>query len=345
VQTSAREFAEFNGLLGTVVEKGLPLPPALRLMAGVVRDDRFRAGLNDVARDLGEGTSLPDALAKHPDSFAPEYCELVRAGVDSNRLPEVLRTARIHHTLRARLRARLGRLVVYLLSGAILGELVLVVAVLLSGRMLAFNNEIMTQMEIKEKPEVTLFVESILESSWALLMIWPAAIAFVWSGYWISQRASWFPWIGDLIPAWGRIQKSRDLALFCCALGLRLRAGVPLVDALRSGRDAVTSRRFRRLVDQLIQRTGEGESLSSALYYIRYFPKTFAWGISLAEENGEVPRTIDTFTELYTGEMERSFELLVDLLTPLGMLAIGNLALLSAVLILTPFLSILRMLR
>jgi hypothetical protein len=43
--------------------------------------------------------------------------------------------------------------------------------------------------------------------------------------------------------------------------------------------------------------------------------------------------------------MERSFDLLVDLLTPLGMLAIGNLALLSAVLILTPFLSILRMLR
>ncbi len=38
MRPSAREFAEFNGLLCSVVEKGLPLPPAVDLMAGGGRD-------------------------------------------------------------------------------------------------------------------------------------------------------------------------------------------------------------------------------------------------------------------------------------------------------------------
>ncbi len=339
MRASAREFAEFNGLLGSVVEKGLPLPPALRLMAGIVRGGCLREGLNDVARDLDEGMSLPDALAKHPESFAPEYCGLVRAGVDSGRLPEVLRTAQVHHSLRARLGVRLGRLLLYVLSGAAIGELVVLVALMLGRYTIEFNNQMMqqTQMQMTQKPGIMAFVEFVMGSGSSVLLLWPGLIGVCWFGYWITQRYARFSWIGYSLPVWGRIQKSRDLALFCCALGLRLRAGASTVDALRSGRDAVVNRRFRALADELIRRTGEGESLSSALFYTSFFPRTLAWGLSLGEENGEVPRTIDTFAELYTAEMERNFELLTELLTPLGILAVGNIALLSALLILAPF--------
>ena len=123
---------------------------------------------------------------------------------------------------------------------------------------------------------------------------------------------------------------------------MKLRSGSTLLEALASGRDAIVNRRFRRLLDDVIRRVGEGESLSGALFYTPFFPRTFAWGMSLAEENGEVPRTFDTFTALYTAEMERNFELMVDILTPLGILAVGNIALLSAVLILSPVFMMMR---
>jgi general secretion pathway protein F len=303
----------------------------------VVRDPALKEALGGVARALGDGASLPDALGKFPAAFPPDYCALVRAGVDSGRLAEVLRTSQIHHSLRARLRSRMARLLLYLLAGAIIGELVLVVTILVGGHINDLNKKMMADWEMRTAPGLVEFIGTAVESGWILLLLWPAAIGLVAAAYAIFQRYGRMAWLGYALPVWGGVQKSRDLALFCCALGLRLRAESSIVDALRSGRDSVVNRKFRRVADQLIHRVEEGESLASALFYVPFFPKTLAWGVSLAEENGEVPRTLDTFTGLYTSQMERNFALLNDILTPLGILAIGNVALLSALMILSPF--------
>ena len=342
MRPSAREFAEFNGLLCSVVEKGLPLPPAIHLMSGVVRDGTLRQALGGVARALGEGASLPDALGRYPEAFPPEYCALIRAGVDSGRLPEVLRTAQSHQLLRARLRSRVTRVLLYLLAGAIVGELVLVITVIAGGYINAVNEQMFVQMEIREKTDITLFLSDVIRSSWILPIAWPAALLLAAAFYWLVQRWARVGWIGYILPFWGGIQKSRDLALFLCASGLRLRSGTAMTEALRSGRDSVRNRRFRRIADRLIQRIAEGESLSSALFYLPFFPRTLAWGVSLGEENGELPRTLDTFTSLYTAQMERNFDVFHEILTPLGVLAVGNIALMAALMFLAPFIEIFR---
>jgi len=342
VRPSAREFAEFNGLLCSVVEKGLPLPPAVDLMAGVVRHRGLGDALRGVARALGDGATLPDALGRFPDTFPPDYCALVRAGVESGRLADVLRTSRNHQTFLARVRSKMSRLMLYLLAGAFMGELVLVFAVMMGRHIARVNEYYMNQLQFYSKPELVEVMESTMGSAWILLVAWPTAIALGFLFYKFVQRSARAGWIGYALPVWGRIQKSRDLATFCCAMALRLRSGSPVPEALQSARDSVRNRRFRRLVDQLIRRIEEGESLSSAMFYLTFFPKTLAWGVSLGEENGEVPRAFDTFSELYTKEMERNFSLLQEFLTPLGILAVGNVALLGALMILTPFFMIIQ---
>ena len=110
--------------------------------------------------------------------------------------------------------------------------------------------------------------------------------------------------------------------------------------SLRSAKDSVRNYLFRRSAGQLVRRVEEGEALSSALFYVPFFPKTLSWGLSLAEENGEVPRALDTFAGLYTTQMERNFDLLYELLTPLGMLIVGNVALMSAMMFFLPIFKI-----
>ena len=342
VRPSAREFAEFNGLLCSIVEKGLPLPPAIELMAGVVRDRPLREALKGVARSLADGASLPDALARHPEVFPPDYCALVRAGVDGGRLADVLRTAQIHHTFRARIWSKMSRLMLYLLAGAIMGELVLAFAVVLGQYSSEFSRQTAAQMEMKHRPAIVEWIETTFDSAWILLIAWPALLGLGVVGYKLLQRSARMGTLGYLVPVWGRIEKSRDLASFCCAMTLRLKSGASMGDALRSAGESVRNRKFRLLVTRVIRRIEEGESLSSALFYVTFFPKTLAWGVSLGEENGEVPRAFDTFADLYTKEMERNFLLLQEFLTPLGILAIGNVALLAALLILSPFIMLIQ---
>src|SRR6187549_483140 len=107
----------------------MPLPPAVGLMAGVVRHRELREALAGTAAALQDGASLPDALARHPGAFPEEYVALVRTGVESGCLAQALRTAQIHHSFRARLHSRLRRLLLYLMSGLIIGEIVLLMMV------------------------------------------------------------------------------------------------------------------------------------------------------------------------------------------------------------------------
>jgi type IV pilus assembly protein PilC len=336
LRPSARDFAEFNGLLRSVVEKGLPLPPAMHLIAGIVRHQALRQALNGAASALEEGASLHDALSKHPDVFPAEYCALLRSGVESGRLAEALGTAQTHQALRVRLESKLRRLFLYILGAVIVGEVVLGIT-LIVGRHMEYLFE---QLEIRQLPELTMLFVGAGHSGWGILLGWPVfflLMVLAWKGI---QRYARLGWVGYCLPVWGPVQKSTDLAKFCCALGLRLRSGAPLVEALRSGRDAVANRRFRRFADQVIGRVDEGQPLSSALYYHRFFPKTLAWGISLGEENGELVRCVDAFTALYTAQMERRYESLYEILPPLGILIVGNLAFLCALSMFLPIIQI-----
>jgi general secretion pathway protein F len=333
-------LAEFNGLLATVVDRRLPLAPAFGLLAGVVRSAGLREALRGVGRGLDEGLTLPDALGRYPEVFPADYCGLVRAGSDSDRLADVLRAIQTQHLLRARIQAKFFRLFLYVVSGVILGELALGSALMMNGYVGGIYAEVMTQMGMMDAPDLN--PTTFMEFTTALMLALPLGFLLVGLLYKVLQRWAGAGWIGYALPVWGSIQKSRDLARFSCAVGLRLRSGAPLVEALRGGRDAVANRRFRRLAEGLVRRVSEGESLSSALYYDRFFPKTLSWGISLAEENGELPRALDTFAGLYNQQMERGFELLHELLTPLGILTIGNVALLAALMVLSPLFIMIR---
>jgi general secretion pathway protein F len=336
VRPSDREFAEFNGLLHSIVEEGLPLPPAIRLMSGMARSRGLREVLAGVAAALEDGTPLPEALARYPEAFSAEYVALVRAGVEGGRLPEVLRTSEIHSQYRARLRSKFARLALYLLAGALVGELALIITQLAGDHV----NLIYEQLDMKGPRAEEDRNWLLLTSGWGLPILWPLSVLLTVAAVYALERWASVGWLAYLFPIWGRVQKSRDLSVFCGTLGLRLRAGSTMVEALRSARGTVGNSRFRRTVDRLVRRVEDGESLSGAIFYQTFFPKTLSWGLALAEESGELPRTLDTFAGLYTSQMERNFDLLYEFLTPLGILVVGNVTLLAATMLLMPFLRI-----
>lgn len=341
MRPSAREFAEFNGLLRSVVEKNLPLAPAIDLMGGVVRERGLRDALTGVSGALRDGASLADALGRHPDVFPTEYCALVRAGAESGRLAEVLRSTEIHYAYRARLRSKVSRLLFYLLAGAFVGEIVLLITLVAGSYVNELNNQIMDRYALGIRPnELEESITTLADSGWLLLIAWPLSVLLISGLYLAVQRWTSFGWIGYVLPLWGQVEKSRDLSLFCSTVGLRLRSGAPMVEALRAAEGTIKNHLFRRSARRVIKRVEDGEAFSSALFYVSFFPKTMSWGMSLGEENGDVLRSLDTFAALYTAQMERNFEVLYELLTPLGVLAVGNVAFLAATMMLAPFLKI-----
>jgi general secretion pathway protein F len=155
---------------------------------------------------------------------------------------------------------------------------------------------------------------------------------------WFSRRRP-----GYWIPLWGRLLRARDLGLACSVLGLRLQAGATAPVALRSAAAALPNRHARRQLEEAARRVEEGASLSDALFYLRWFPRSLAWGVSLGERRGELPSVVAGFAKIYGAETERGFEMLFVLLAPLGVVALGNIAFLAAMFVLVPIFSMMQL--
>ncbi len=311
---SSGNLAEFNGLLASVIERGLGLEPAMDLIAAQARSGAVRRALEGVARSLREGASLPDALGRSPDCFPDDYRALVKAGIEGGRLGEVLRASQAYYSLRARVSRGFARLVLYFAIGFLLCLAVLGL-ISMFGRRLGEIGEVLNR-----NPFRGLWVRY----WWALLAGFGALSMLVLGGLFAASR--WGP-LGHLIPVWGRLQKSRELALFSTVLALRTRAGAPLLEGLGSAAAALRNSRARRIVRRVEARVREGEGLSTALFYESYFPRTLAWAVSLGEARGDVPGVFETFAGIYAAELERNYQILFQIMTPLGILALGNMVL------------------
>jgi type II secretory pathway component PulF len=344
------EFAELNGLLARAAERGLELGPAIELVAGQARSDSGRAALEGVARALRDGVALPDALARYPDRFPDDYRALIAAGMAGGRLAEVFRQAQSHAVLRARIREKTTRVVVYLLGIAFLAQVVIAIMGVLGRHVAAWYTGFQDMFSwyfefygddpggdplVRGMAWVGRYAPVLMGGLAGLMLL----LTLAWMGV---QRWKRLAWIADRTPVWGRVRKGRDLALFCTAMALRLRSGAALPDCLREAEGTVSTGRVRRGVRALARRVGEGESLSGALFYETRFPRTLAWAVSLAEGRGDVPAVFDTFARIYTSEMERNYEILLQVLTPLGVLFLGNVTLAAALLAMTPFLLAMR---
>ncbi len=330
---ASREFAEFNGLLAQAVERGVPLVGAFELLAAQARGREFRRALEEASGALREGASLPDALARGP--FPEDYVALVRAGIDGKGFAGLLRAAEAYYGLLTRSARVVRRFVLYL---AVVGAFA---AVALAG-LLFIGNRFGEVYETVKVPlpwitRATVWVTT--HPFWSLLVFSIVAVPG-WKLLGLLRRSPVLTALLYHVPGWGPVWKSRDLALLCTILAIRLRAGTALPDSLDAAAKALPNARSRAYVLEVRGRVLEGESFSSALFYRIFFPRTLAWAVSLAEARGDLPETLETFGRLYSSDLERSFEAFYALLTPLGILLLGNLAGFFAVAFLFPILSI-----
>ncbi|GAG73580.1 unnamed protein product [marine sediment metagenome] len=81
--------------LATLLRAGMPLVPALSALVEQLREVRAKNSplaeiMEQVANDVNSGSTLADALSKHPNVFSSLFVNMVAAGETSGTLEEVL---------------------------------------------------------------------------------------------------------------------------------------------------------------------------------------------------------------------------------------------------------------
>src|SRR5205823_401007 len=89
---SADDLITLNEEIAGMAKAGLPLDQGLAALAHEMGRGRLQKVTAQLADDLKQGRTLPEAIARQGDRMPPFYASLVTAGIRTGRIADVLAT-------------------------------------------------------------------------------------------------------------------------------------------------------------------------------------------------------------------------------------------------------------
>ena len=145
---------------------------------------------------------------------------------------------------------------------------------------------------------------------------------------WIWARtesgAAFFDRLLLRVPLLREILVELHVVQFMRVMSLSLSNGVPILDALRSCRDAAGSPTFRAFVEGLEMRVNEGGGLAGGFDQSELMPSLVTHTITTGEETGRLAMVAGRLADFYEKEWRRRLALISRLVEPVMLLVMGG---------------------
>lgn len=319
-----KQIAVFCRQFATMVNSGLPILRALSILADQTDSKELGKVLVEVRNDVEQGSSLSAAMAKHPKAFNNLFVSMMRAGETGGVLDDVLLQLADQIEKEVQLRRQIKSAMTYPI-------VVLVMVVLIMAAMLLF---IVPQFEtiyaslnsgLPAPTKILLAASDGFRKYWWLVGLATIGGAFAFRRYKAtdSGRAR-VDAVKIRVPVFGPLFHKVGLARFSATLGMLLRAGVPILQALDIVKDTVNNRIMSIAVEDVKSSVREGESIAKPLSRHAVFPPMVVQMMAVGEETGAVDTMLDKVSEFYNQEVEATVEALTSLIEPLLIAIIGG---------------------
>lgn len=315
-QMSEVQIISFTEELGDLLDAGLQLEGALKMMSQRSEASSLKAVSESLRHQVREGVSLSRALKTASASFSDLYCNLVAAGEVSGALGPILQRQVLYLKKLNDLKGRVIQALIYpmFVSGAGLLLMVLFVVVLVPQLESLFSKSPQTM------PLVTklLLWTSRLLVQWGWLFL--VALALLGMGFWqaIQQPAGrlWWDETRVRIPIVGPVLEAAFYAQFSQTLANLLSNGVTLLQAMNLVSRATPNSYYRARLERAAEQVSGGFSLSRALAQIGGFSNTFLDLVAVGEQTGELAKSLEKAGARYEKEMDRRIQKITALIQP-----------------------------
>ena len=126
------------------------------------------------------------------------------------------------------------------------------------------------------------------------------------------------------LPVFGELFRKIAITRFARNLGILLRAGVPILQALEITAETVNNGVIGNAVKDVQEAVREGEAMASPLAEHPVFPPMVVQMIAVGEETGAVDTMLDKIADFYDREVEATTEQLTALMEPIMIGVLGG---------------------
>jgi type IV pilus assembly protein PilC len=307
-KVNAGDVAIFSRQLATMLAAGIPLVQSFEIVGNGHEKAAMQRLILDVKADVEGGTSLHEALAKHPLYFDDLFVNLVEAGEHAGALESLLDKIATYKEKTEALKKKVKKALFYPAA-------VLVVAVIVTVVLLLF---VIPQFESLYKgfgADLPAFTQAVINLSRFLqhngIYI---AIAL---GFAVYDRASL------KIPVIGPILNKAAIARYARTLSTMFSAGVPLVEALDSVAGATGNIVYEKAVLKMRDEVSTGQRLQRSMENTGLFPNMVNQMIAVGEESGSLDEMSAKVATFYEAEVDNAVDAMSSLLEPMIMVILG----------------------
>lgn len=319
------EFLLFNQQLASITRAGVPLERGLRELAQDITSRSMRQLIEDIAADLEAGVPIEEAFHKREKHFPPLYGRILKAGVETGRLSEMLTSLNRHlelagHTRRIVLEAASYPLVILVLGAIIItGVFAFVIP--------QFKAVVQEMVGGRLNP-VTTTVFALSENIipfWIGIGVLAGIVAVVLASLSSSSggrraKETFFLWL----PVMGRLYHATVLSRMAEAMAVLIGAGCDIPEALRLG--AVSSGSDKLVLDSEIvsQQLERGANILEAGHGAGMLPRLFLYSIQLGAQRNELQDNLFSLGEMYADQARVGQSRLHTVLLPTMIVVIGG---------------------
>ncbi len=327
-----RELAVFSRQFATLVASGMPMLRTLETLEEQTVDEEIRDAVAGVREDVEAGSSLEQAMERHPRVFDRLFRAMVRSGEQSGRLEEALDRIAFQVEKADALRRQVKSALMYpalVFSFAIVVLVAIVVVVIpvfvkIFQELAAENPEEATGLPAPT--QLCVDVSNALTGYWYLIIPGLVLSVFVFFRWKKTDRghAHWdrfklkIPFkIGDVIQKVALARWSRTFAG-------SVSSGVPMLQSIKLTGETAGNVVVEEAMEDVYASVKRGGSLAGPIEKNPIFPSMVGHMISVGEETGQLEHMLSKIADFYEAEVDAKIKALTALIEPLMIVFVGG---------------------
>ncbi len=326
-----RDLAVFSRQFATLIASGMPMLRSLYTLEEQTEDKKIKEAAAGLRADVEAGSSVAQAMNRHPVVFDPLYRSMVEAGEGSGRLESALEMVAFQLEKLDALRRQIRSAVMYpaLVFGFALVAMIVIVAFIVPVFVGLFE-EIASETpgESSDLPftsQLVVAVSDALTGSWYIIL---AVGIAAWIGFsqWKKTERGRYQWdalklkmplyIGDIVQ---KVAIARWSRIFSGTIS----AGVPILQAIKISGETSGNHVVAKTMEDVYASVRGGGTIAAPLERAAVFPTMVTHMVGVGEETGQLEAMLSKIADFYEAEVDAKVKALTSLIEPVMIIFVG----------------------
>ncbi len=319
----SKKVAIFTRQFSVMIDAGLPLVQCLEILAVQQDNKAFQRILYQVRQDVEAGSSLADAMRKHPRAFDALYVNMVAAGESGGILDTILQRLSTYIEKAVKLKSQVKSAMIYPIAViTIAAGVVAVILLKVIPTFAALFAGLGAQLPLPTRVVIT--ASNFLARYFIFVLIFIGAVIYAVRAYYRTDNGRhMIDRILLSMPVFGEILRKISVARFCRTLATLTASGVPILDSLEITAKTAGNAIIEDAILATRKSVEQGKTIAEPLRDSKVFPNMVVQMISVGEQTGAIDTMLNKIAEFFEDEVDAAVAGLIKLMEPIMIAILG----------------------